>query len=101
MDKRNANNMSVGQRRAINRKMRGRPKARALDRLEAAKNVLRRSGNEVFEASLTDPNLAGYIWVGVKKYKPAQVLKMATDILKREDTRNRELRALYGLGRKR
>lgn len=98
MDGRNRNNMSLQQRRAINRKLRKRrPKAKALDRLEAAKNVLRRTGLEVYSAVIDDPRAKGYIRVGVRKFKPAEVIRMATEILQREATRQRELRTQYGL----
>lgn len=101
MDGRNKNNMSLAQRRANSRKLRARkPKGRTLDRLEAAKGVLRRSGSEVYDATIDDPRAKGYIRVGPRKFKPAQVIKMAAEILHREATRNRELRSLYGLGKK-
>jgi hypothetical protein len=104
-DGRNKNNMSLQQRRAINRGLRRRKiKAPSRDRLEAAKTVLRRTCSEVYDASIDDPRFKGWVRVGTRKYRPAEVIKMAADVLRKESTRQRELRALYGLsnaGRKR
>lgn len=102
MDGRNRNNMTLQQRQAISRKLRKRrPKTKALDRLEAAKNVLRRTGLEVYSAVIDDPRAKGYIRVGPRKFKPAEVIRQAAEILQREATRQRELRTLYGLSPKR
>jgi hypothetical protein len=106
MDGRNRNNLTVGQRSAAARKQRRKRKAGDAkrgqrSRLEAAKNVLRRTGVEVYNAGIDDPRLKGFIRVGVRKHTEAEVLKMAADVLHHEATRQKELRALYGLPAKR
>lgn len=103
MDGRNRNNLSVGQRSAAARKQRKRKrntKASAASRLEAAKTVLRRTGVEVYAAEIDDPRFEGFIRVGVRKHTPEEVLKMAAEVLHREATRQSELRAQYGLPRR-
>lgn len=102
MDGRNKNNLSRQQRReAIYRRRKAKPKTTRLDRLEAAKNVLRRTGVEVYEATMDDPRAVGFIRVGARKRTPDEVMTEAAAILTREATRQRELRAQYGLKVKR
>lgn len=101
-DGRRGNNQSASQRRAAISRRRKKPKvAIRKDRLEAAKNVLRRGVSEVFDAELCDPRFKGLIYVGTRKYTPEQVIDMAADVLAREGARNRELRSLYRLDLKR
>lgn len=98
VDLRHRNNMSLAQRRAINKGLRRRKvKAPSRDRLETAKTILRRTCSEVYDAAIDDPRFKGWVRVGTRKYKPAEVIKMAADILRREASRQKELRALYGL----
>jgi len=90
--------MSLAQRRAINKGLRRRKvKAPSRDRLEAAKAVLRRTTSGVYDAGIDDSRFKGWVRVGARKYKPAEVIKMAADVLRRETTRQKELRAQYGL----
>lgn len=69
--------------------------------LEAAKNVLRRTGKAVYACYVDEGKRGGdMIRVGTKKFTAAQVLAMAAEIVRREAERNNELRALHGLGPK-
>lgn len=98
MDGRRKNTLSKQQRRAaIYRRRKAKPKRVARGRLEAAKTVLRRHYSEVYDAGIDDPRFKGLIIVGAHKYSPSEVIAMAAEILAREEARNRELRAQYGL----
>jgi hypothetical protein len=91
--------MSLGQRRAAAAAGRKKPKrsATSKSRLEAAKNILRRHHSEVYDAGIDDPRFKGMVRVGARKYTPAEVLKMAADILAKEEARQKELRLLYNI----
>lgn len=99
-DGRKGNNQSKAQRRAaIYGRRKKKPSKAKRDRLEAAKNILRRHHSEVFDAALCDPRFEGLIYVGERRYSADEVISMAAEILAKEEARNQELRALY-LGRK-
>lgn len=99
MDGRNRNNLTTAQRRATAQATRKRkPRRVKSSALEAAKNVLRRHGKEVFDARIDEGRRAGVlIRVDTRKLAPAAVIEMAAAIVERERIRNEELRAQHGL----
>lgn len=99
-DGRRKNNLSIAQRRVAAQNQRKKKRKNSVSgatRLEAAKTILRRTGVEVYNAEIDDPRFGGFIRVGVRKHTPEEVLKMAAEVLHREATRQSELRAQYGL----
>jgi hypothetical protein len=97
-DGRNKNNLTQAQRRAAaHANLRRKPSRRRLSALEAAKNVLRRSGREVYDARIDEPGAAGMVRVDTRKLPPEAVIELAAQILEREKVRNDELRRQHGL----
>lgn len=97
-DGRKKNNQSGAQRRAsIHKRRKAKPAKIRRDRLEAAKTVLRRQFSDVYDAELDGRRFKDLIRVETRLYSHADVIKMAAEILAREETRNRELRSLYGI----
>jgi hypothetical protein len=99
MDKRRQNNLTSQQRRKAAAAGRRKPKAdkAAKGRLDAAKTVLRRHYSEVYDAGIDDPRFRGMVRVGARKYTASEALKMAADILAKEEARQKELRLLYNI----
>ena len=66
--------------------------------LEAAKNVLRRTGKDVLDATVDEPTTGvGLIRVDTRKMAPEAVIELAGQVLERERIRNDELRRQHGL----
>lgn len=97
-DGRRRNNQSVGQRRAAvyNRRKRV-PKAKKVDLLAKAKDVLRRTGKTVFEAKIDEPRFVGTVVVDTRRMAPEAVIEMAEVILRKESMRSNALRIEHGL----
>lgn len=71
---------------------------RKKSKLERAKNVLRRTGREVFDAKIDMGLRAGsMVRVDVRLLEPNAVVALAEQVLEREWIRNTELRAQHGL----
>jgi hypothetical protein len=103
MDKRFQDNLGPTMRRRIahatiaKRKAAQRAK-RKVSKLNRAKDVLRRTGRQVFDARIDEGKTAGVmVRVDTRKMSPAAVIELAEQILEREHLRNTELRAMHGL----
>lgn len=106
-DKRFRDNLGPKMRRRIAHATIAKRKAtlrsrRKKSKLERAKNVLRRTGRQVFDAKIDEGKTAGgMVRVDARKMAPAAVIELAEQILLREHLRNSELREMHGLAPRR